>query len=149
MTSGVKFLGVPQSIDDEASQTNDQNELLLYEEFQQDIDEYKPETKSRNFEFTDNITIMRLLRVFIFLQFIAIILDNDAIRTPLLFQIFCTHGFIYILRFYSKPFCDICRLIQIFVEVLKKYFNVLISLISHGEHKRRLTKYVNILYIFI
>eukprot|EP01041_Mallomonas_annulata_P000898 gene898-1738_t len=147
MASGVKFVGVSHNIDDERNVQKDaDDEILLDDDFDVDIDDFKPETKSRNFEFTDNLGLMRLLRVILFLQFIGIILDNPQVKTPMFFNIFCTHAFKYLIVFYSRPFADVCRIVEIFSSLILKTFNDVISNYQ-SSNNRRLTSLNSILEI--
>ena len=115
--TSVKFVGVEPSFRDQNEKLEDQ---IDQEEQEDDVSEdevsvlsdFKPELKSRNFEFTDNSGIMRVLRVVLFLQIIAIVLDSPSMRVPTFFSVFCTKIFFYVLHFYSRPFLDICYVIQ-------------------------------------
>ena len=142
MASGtVKFLGVPVIAEDQQpkEKVEDEEDIIINDDISQSNDNYKPDTKSRNFEFTDNLGIMRFVRVLTFLQFIAIILDNPSVKTPALFDLFCTHGFIYILQFYCRPFADICRIMQYFGQII---ISTASNLQAESHGRRLTTRYV-------
>jgi Ran GTPase-activating protein (RanGAP) involved in mRNA processing and transport len=74
--------------------------------------EEQPEMRNKNFEFTNNLSMMRVIRVFMFYQFIALVIDNPAISLPPVFALFCKTPLSYTLNFYSKPFISIIYVIQ-------------------------------------
>jgi hypothetical protein len=83
------------------------------------------EGKARNFEFTNNKSLMRVFRAIIFLQMIGIICDNPAVQFPPLFDVLCRTPFFYLIRFYSFPFVDIVYLIQ---KIWKRAIHFFVSL---------------------
>jgi hypothetical protein len=76
------------------------------------VDEETPEGKHRNFEFTNNVSLMRVIRACLFFQVIGIICDNPDVQFPPLFNVLCRSPLYYCIRFYSRPFVDIVYLIQ-------------------------------------
>ena len=101
-------------------------------EYQDEEDEISDEKQSvalsKNFEFTDNLCVNNVLRMFIFFQIIAVILDSPRLHVPPIFNMVCGPGFYYTLRFYSQPFIDFVYLVQrflnAFLETLKTYVPV-------------------------
>jgi hypothetical protein len=83
------------------------------------------EGKARNFEFTNNKSLMRVFRAIIFLQMIALICDNPAVKFPPLFDVLCRTPLFYLIRFYSFPFVDVVYIIQ---KVWKRALEFFISL---------------------
>jgi hypothetical protein len=79
-----------------------------------DSDDESPELKNVNFEFTNSYHIMRLIRMILFIQTIAIAIDNPSIQLALYFDICCKGVLSYSLHFYSRPFLDILYVIQYF-----------------------------------
>jgi hypothetical protein len=71
-------------------------------------------TKFENFEFTDNLGVMRVVRMIITLQILGLIIDNPSIQIPLLFRVFCRGPLFYAIHFYSRPFIDAVYLVQLF-----------------------------------
>eukprot|EP01031_Cornospumella_fuschlensis_P050687 gene50687-61999_t len=86
-----------------------------------DSDDEAPETKDQYFEFSDAYGIMRLIRCIIYVQVIAFILDNPALRISHLFDICCRGVLFYSIRFYSRPFLDAIYVVQIFGETIAKF----------------------------
>ena len=80
------------------------------------------EGKARNFEFTNNKSVMRVLRAILFLQMIGIICDNPAVQFPPLFDVLCRTPFFYLIRFYSFPFVSVVYFIQKFWKRALKFF---------------------------
>ena len=78
------------------------------------LDEDIPEGKHRNFEFTSNLSLMRVIRACLFFQVIALICDNPDVQFPPLFNVLCRSPLYYSIRFYSRPFLDIVYLVQLF-----------------------------------
>jgi len=70
------------------------------------------EVRNKNFEFTNNLSMMRVVRVFMYYQFIALVIDNPAISLPPIFALFCKTPLSYTLNFYSKPFVNIIYALQ-------------------------------------
>ena len=75
-------------------------------------DDGQAELMKKNFEFTNNLSMMRVVRVFMFYQIIALAIDNPAISLPPVFSLFCLTPLRYTLIFYSRPFIGIVYLIQ-------------------------------------
>jgi hypothetical protein len=75
-----------------------------------------------NFEFTDNLGMMRVIRTFISLQVIGLIIDNPTIELPIVFQILCRTFCFYSIRFYSRPFLDALYCLQYFSVALNKLY---------------------------
>lgn len=76
------------------------------------VDDEIPEGKHRNFEFTNNISLMRVVRACLFFQVVALICDNPDVQFPPLFNVLCRSPLYYAIRFYSRPFVDVVYLIQ-------------------------------------
>jgi hypothetical protein len=85
------------------------------------------EGKARNFEFTNNKSVMRVFRAVLFLQMIAMVCDNAAVQFPPLFDVLCRTPLFYLIRFYSYPFVGVVYLIQ---RVWKRAIHFFMSL-SH------------------
>ena len=113
-SEGVKFVGIQRDGEEEkdydGSAAPNGTETTIVAEHEGNINEeqdlFEPESKSRNFEFTNNMHLMRSIRVVYFLQIIGIIIDSPSLNTPTIFSVFCNKGFYYILHFYSRPFLD-------------------------------------------
>jgi len=103
------------------TRTNADSATNLGEEEQESIAD-----KLKNFEFTNNLHIMRCIRTVVYLQYIAIISDSPYIRMPLIFQTMCRGFLNYLLYWYSRPFLDFVYCIQYFQQTVediwKKYF---------------------------
>ena len=69
-------------------------------------------TTNHTFEFTNNVGIVRFIRLFFILQTLAIMIDNPEIRIPVLFRMFCRGPLFYVIRFYSRPFIDVVYIIE-------------------------------------
>lgn len=98
----------------------------------EDLIEEINEGKARNFEFTNNKSLMRVFRAIIFLQMIALICDNPAVQFPPLFDVLCRAPLFYLIRFYSYPFVDAVYLIQ---KVWKRAILFFISLYHNFPRK--------------
>lgn len=85
------------------------------------------EGKARNFEFTNNKSLMRVFRAIIYFQMISLICDNPAVKFPPIFDVLCRAPFFYLIRFYSYPFVDAVYLIQ-------KYGKQIIYFFTHISH---------------
>ena len=85
------------------------------------------ERKSRNFEFTDNLCVMRIVRTILYIQVLEFILDNPSIKIPVVFQIFCRTICYYSVRFYSRPFLDILYILQHYGSAVINYITLLNS----------------------
>jgi hypothetical protein len=69
------------------------------------------------FEFTNNITVMRFIRMFLSLQVIAIMLVNA--QMPVLFRILSRDVLFYVVRFYSRPVLDLVYLFEYYRVVIE------------------------------
>ena len=77
---------------------------------------YKPAQKDRNnFEFTDNLAVMRLARMIIFLQFLSIMIDNPSTQLPVRFRIVNRGPLYYVGHFYSRIIIDFVYGFQLLV----------------------------------
>lgn len=76
--------------------------------------ENKADKEVGNFEFTDNMGVMRLVRLVMYLQILSLIIDNPSISLPVIFHIVCRGLLYYSIRFYSRPFIDIVYVIEYF-----------------------------------
>lgn len=79
-----------------------------------DSDDEQPEMKNQNFEFSDGYAIMRLVRLVLVVEVIAIAVDNPSLKLTSVFQIACRGVLFYSLEFYSRPFIDFLYVIQYF-----------------------------------
>lgn len=61
--------------------------------------DFKPERKQRNFEFTSNLCVFRVIRTILYIQIIQLILDNPSAQVPVIYQVFCR----YVIRIYVVP----------------------------------------------
>lgn len=77
-------------------------------------DDEVPVTKDQYFEFTDGYGIMRLIRLILYIQTIAIMMDHPSFKMPLMYDITAGGVLYYSLRFYSRPFLDGFYLIEYF-----------------------------------
>ena len=71
-----------------------------------------PVRKSRDFEFTDCVKFLRLVRLFICLQVMAIINDSPSVQLPVLYRIVCKGVLVYTGNFYSRPVIDLVYFIE-------------------------------------
>jgi hypothetical protein len=69
------------------------------------------------FEFSDGYGVMRTIRLLLFIQIIAICLDNPSTQYSILYRITCRGVLFYAIRFYSRPFIDILYLIQVYCDI--------------------------------
>lgn len=79
-----------------------------------DSDDEVPETKNQHFEFSNSYHIMRSIKLIFFIQIIAILVDNPAIKLSVFFDVCCKGFLYYSIHFYSRPFLDILYVIQYF-----------------------------------
>lgn len=77
-------------------------------------DDEVPETKNQYFEFSNSYHIMRSIKLIFFIQIIAILVDNPAIKLSIFVDICCKGFLYYSIHFYSRPFLDILYIIQYF-----------------------------------
>ncbi|RYH21327.1 hypothetical protein EON65_20940 [archaeon] len=87
-----------------------------------DSDDEAPETKDQYFEFSDAYGIMRLIRCIIYVQIVALILDNPALRISHMLDICCRGVLYYSIHFYSRPFLDVIYIVQLFGDGIAKFF---------------------------
>jgi hypothetical protein len=85
-------------------------------------DEHVKEAKRNTFEFTDNISLNRLLRMFLFVQILGVIVDHPKLRTPPLFNLLCMPGLYYSIRFYTQPFLDAVFVLQTFISSIINFW---------------------------
>jgi hypothetical protein len=65
------------------------------------------------FKFSNGYGVMRTIPLILFIQIIAICLDNPSTQYLILYRIVC-RGVLYdAIRFYSRPFIDLLYLIQV------------------------------------
>ena len=71
------------------------------------------EMKKRNFEFLNNVLLMRFVRAFLLVQLIALMLRSQdrAVPLPPLFNAVWGYFLVYMLAFYSRPFVDLILLV--------------------------------------
>ena len=101
--------------------------LLLYHHHQYhrhgtiivEVEENKdiPKMKDPLFEFSDGYGVMRTIRLILFIQIIAICLDNPSTQYSILYRISCRGVLFYAIRFYSRPFIDVLYLIQVYSDI--------------------------------
>lgn len=84
-------------------------------------DSQKAEIRSTNFEFTNNYNLMRLLKLFLWLEVMGLILDNPEYELSVLFELFNKGVLYYVLHFYSRPFIDLIYIIQTFIASLVQF----------------------------
>lgn len=85
------------------------------------------ERKQQKFEFTEGFCVFRLIRTVLYIQVIAVIIDNPTIVLPVAFKVFCRTICYYSLHFYSRPFMDIIYILQKFGGDIITYFHMLQS----------------------
>ena len=96
---------------------------ILDDKVSDDSDDEVPETKNQYFEFSNSYHIMRSIRLILFIQIIAIIVDNPAIQLSLFFDICCKAVLRYSIHFYSRPFLDVLYVIQFFWQEILQLIN--------------------------
>jgi hypothetical protein len=89
------------------------------------------------FEFTNNITVMRFIRMFLSLQVIAIMLVNA--QMPVLFRILSRDVLFYVVRFYSRPFLDLVYLFEYYRKVIEAGTDNINRIQSVGNRKLSFT----------
>jgi hypothetical protein len=77
-----------------------------------------PVITDAKFEFTDSYKLFRLLKMLLFMQVLALIIDNPAVKIATLFDIISKGLLYYSLRFYSRPFIDLVSLVQYLIGVV-------------------------------
>ena len=80
-----------------------------------------PTRKENNFEFTQGQSVMRLARLWITLQVMALVLDNPSTQLPIVFRIMCRGVLHYAGRFHTRPFVDLVYVFQWFLLQIKPY----------------------------
>ena len=90
----------------------DEDKLSDKESEVESEDDEHVEVRNKNFEFTNNLSMMRVVRVFMFYQFIALVIDNPAVTLPPIFALFCKTPLYYTIHFYSRPFVTIVYMLQ-------------------------------------
>lgn len=100
--------------------TESLEDLLMNEDYSDDSDNEVPDLKSQYFEFTDGYNIMRLIRLLMVVQIIAIVIDDPGIHLAVLFNICCRGILLYSLKFFSRPFIDTVYIVQYFWNAMKK-----------------------------
>lgn len=86
-----------------------------------------PKRMKRNFEFTDSYAVIRIIKMILYIEIIAIFSEHTSIRLPMLFTIFCRGILFYSVRFYSRPFLDLVYVVQLFfgkLSTLISYLNI-------------------------
>ena len=71
------------------------------------------QTGDHTFEFTNNVAVMRFIRMFLSLQIVAVMIDNTYVELPVLFRIFSRDVLFYVIRFYSRPFIDVIYFMEL------------------------------------
>ena len=66
-----------------------------------------PKLKQRDFEFTSSINMMRVTRLIIVLQVLALCIDSPSVQLPIVWRIVCRGFLHYTGKFYSRPFVDV------------------------------------------
>ena len=89
-------------------------------------DSLAPAAFSKNFEFTNNLYVMRLVRMFLCMEAVGIVIDTPSFYIPTMFKICCRTILFYTIRFYSRPIVDIVYIIELFLGKLKYFFQVYI-----------------------
>ena len=79
----------------------------------------------KSFEFTNGFFMMRLIRTIVYLQVIAIAIANPSIQLPPTFTMVFDQFFLYLQKWYSRPFLDIVILVQYWSSTLQEYFDLL------------------------
>jgi hypothetical protein len=97
-------------------------------------DDEKPDVKSRNFEFTSNITMMHLLRVLLFFQIIGVALNNPAGTYPPLFNTVLRPVFYYCVNFYFRPFMDLVYICQYASGIFRNHFGKYLDLLMNLQN---------------
>jgi hypothetical protein len=93
--------------------------LEFFDESKQSEAADEENSKPQNFEFIDSLSLMRLIRLFLFLQVISILVDHNLIFIPPFFQVTCHGLFYYLIHFYSRPFLDLIYIIQFYIKSIK------------------------------
>jgi hypothetical protein len=75
------------------------------------------------FEFSDGYGVMRTIRLILFIQIIAICLDNPSTQYSILYRITCRGVLFYAIRFYSRPFIDVLYLIQVYCDIAVNFYH--------------------------
>lgn len=96
-------------------------------------DEHVKEAKRNTFEFTDNIAMNRLMRMFLFLEILGVIVDHPKLRTPPLFNLLCMPGLYYSIRFYAQPFLDAVFVLQTFLSTIVTFWNTNIGVLFSSD----------------
>ncbi len=80
-----------------------------------------PVQKDQNFEFTNSHNMMRLFRLWVTLQTMALVLDNPSTQLPILFRILCRGVLYYAARFHTRPVIDLVYAFQWFLLQIKPH----------------------------
>ena len=78
-----------------------------------------PTQKDKNFEFTNSYNMMRLFRLWITLQTMALVCDNPSTQLPIIFRILCKGLLYYAGRFHTRPVIDLVYAFQWFLLQIK------------------------------
>ena len=87
----------------------------------EDSDDEVPETKYQYFEFSNGYYVMRIIRLILVIQVIALIIDHPSLRMAVMFDTFCRGIAKYSLQFHFRPFLDVIYIIEFFYEQIKKF----------------------------
>jgi hypothetical protein len=115
----LKSLGQDETLRDE----DDVEYYSDSDESESTTDSMGPEEKSKNFEFTNNLSVMRLVRMVLCLEALGIVIDTPSFYVPTLFKIACRPILYYSIRFYSYPIIDIAYIIQYYLTLLKAFID--------------------------
>jgi hypothetical protein len=77
-------------------------------------DQHSSPVPNETLEFSNSYNVMRLIRLIIVLQTIAIIIDNPSFEMSIFFRVVCRGFLMYSIQFYSRPFIDLVYIIQLF-----------------------------------
>lgn len=113
---GGRRAGVADSAyDHQVFNPNEEGDLDISED---EEDGQEPEKMSENFEFSNSYGVMRIIKLMLFLQTIAIVIDNPSFEMSILFRIVCRGFLFYSIRFYSRPFIDLIYVIETFLSAI-------------------------------
>lgn len=94
---------------------------LLEDNLSEDSDDDIPETKDQQFEFSNSYSIMRLLKMLLFVQIVALMVDHPAAELSIIFRIVMNGLLSYSTTFYSRPFLDLIYVIQYFLQSIVNF----------------------------
>lgn len=112
-----------KALDQDETLKVDDDSMAYYsdtEESEASSDSNSPQQKSKNFEFTNNLYVMRLVRMLLCVEVLGVVVDTPSFYFPNLFKILCRPLLYYSIRFYSYPIVDVAYLIQYYLDLLKE-----------------------------